>query len=157
MCPAPSLIKIRPYLHVSCPVTEKQPLRTFSRDRRLHGPFGRYGRSVTGRHVWFKPHCLSQFHCFPVCILFSSVLSRVRVLLPISIGVAAPIAGSPILNTCSNQRSTSCRAEHSVAQGPSEQTVLFSTINFEGLLVHVQRLRPQTHVLLRRQHHPILR
>jgi len=38
MCPAPSLIKIRPYLHVSCPVTEKQPLRTLSRDRRLHGP-----------------------------------------------------------------------------------------------------------------------
>ena len=56
------------------------------------------------------------------------------------------------------------RGEHSVAHGPAEKPVLppaeqpalLSTTNFEGLRVHLQNLRTQKRMLLRRHHHPIL-
>jgi len=44
---------------MSCPVTEKQPLRTFSRDRRLHGPILKTcsnQRNASCRAVNIQPH-----------------------------------------------------------------------------------------------------
>ena len=54
-----SLFKIRPYIHMSCPVSEKQPLRTFSGDCRLHGPILKTfsnQRSTSCRAVNIQPH-----------------------------------------------------------------------------------------------------
>jgi len=72
-------------------------------------------------------------------------------------GPGSPLARAGRADMQQSEEYELSRGEHAVAQGPTEQPVLLGIINFEGLRVHLQRIRTQKHVLLRRQHHPNLR